>query len=62
MKTIAKGVEIKPDATIKPYGGSWVVVIPPDCIRSMGITKVRPCRIFRNPKGYLIIDITDNEN
>jgi len=62
MERIAKGIEIKPDAEIKPYGDSWVVVIPPDYIRSMRITKAAPCKIFRNAKDHLIIEITDNEN
>lgn len=54
---IAKGIEIKPDAEIKPYGDSWVIVIPPDYIRSMGIKKATSCKIFRNLRDHLIIEI-----
>jgi len=57
---ISKGILIA-DGDIKQYGGSWVVVIAPSYIRDMGIKKPTPCKIFRNLKDQLIIEVTNHE-
>ena len=61
MNRVSLGVEIEPRAMIRQYGGSMVVAIPPSFIESKKIKEPTPCRIFRNNRDQLIIELIDGE-
>ena len=56
MDRISKGIEIKSDGKIMKAGGSLVVIVPPNFVKTSGLTDGSSCRIFQNNKGQLILD------
>ena len=56
---ISKGIEIRADAQITKMGGSWGLILPADFIKSKNITETTPCKIFRNNRDQLIIEIAE---
>lgn len=57
MDRIAKGIVIEPKGTIRKVGGSHMLAIPPSFIEDKKIVDPTPCKIFRNNRDQLIIEL-----
>jgi len=62
MDKIEKGIIIEAKGTIRKYGGSYMVAIPPSFIEDKGIVDPTSCKIFRNSQDQLIVELSQNEN
>ena len=58
-KSISRGVQVGSGTQIRRDGPGCCIHLPMDLIRSLGINQSTPCKIFRNNRDQLIIEIEE---